>query len=312
MKIDKLAMTLLAASASLQANATNINDLLLKQSPALLSDNSAEYLINVDDSVNAAGGATLTKGDILFAIVGFNSIGGTNIGSGTSINELTAFAAVKVMDGRDVDLGPLGPDDQDGPQNVDLWQYRLGALEANDRAYFDWSTGNILGGMYTFDAAKLGAQNDGIFVGALYEDSANDYGRDGFVQDGINSATNGELRLTLGLSGPNDYFSSIAPLNVDEFLSVAYATAITNTNLGFQVTVLNATFPGLDIGKFVTGGNGGLSRPSGDSEFPIFDNLDWTIIASQPNPPLPEPTSLALLVIGVLSMAVYSRQTSVG
>ena len=82
----------------------------------LLSDNSAEYLIKGVGNLNA----TLVEvGDILVGIVGINTIGPTTIGSGTIYNKVTAIQAVKIASAVDVDLGPIGPDDSFGPQNID-------------------------------------------------------------------------------------------------------------------------------------------------------------------------------------------------
>lgn len=305
MKPIKLLLATAIMAASTQANALSVGSLFNSGDFTLISDDSGEFLINVDGSTNASGGATVTNGDILFTIVGFNDIGGTTIGSGTVYNELTSFSAVKVLTTTDVDLGPAGTDDQVGSQNIDLYNYTFAALDAGDTAFFDWSTGSILGGLFTFDPTAFGATNDGIFIGGLFEDSAKDFTRDSTVQAGIDSSTNGDLRLTIGLDAANgDALEVVAPINIDQFLSVNPATAIVNTSVGFQFSILSQAWPGLVFDPTLEGGNGGFSRPSVTSQFPIFDNLDWTVRAHD----IPEPTSLALLGIGLLGMASRSRK----
>ncbi len=272
----------------------------------LFSDNSADYFINVDDSVSAGGTATVTTGDILFTMVGINTIGPTTIGSGTSYNEVTGFTAVKIASATDVDLGPAGPDDSFGDQNIDLYQYTATALTAADANYFNWATGEIkIDGHgpadFTFSTDGF-TTNDGNFLGWVFEDAAQDYNRDGTVQAGVDSAVGGDLRLWLDMSTAGDFLSVIAPFDLGDFGTIPTSTAIDNANVALDATIRDYNWGSLIFGSNITGGNGGFSSPTATSDWPAFDNLDFTVTA------IPEPATLALLGISLLSIAAVGRR----
>ena len=267
----------------------------------LLSDNSAEMFINVDGSVSAAGTPTVTVGDIFVGIVGINTIGGTTIGSGTVYNEVTAIQAFKIATASDVDLGPVGPDDSFGTQNMDLWQYTEVPLGAGDTAYVDWATGSILGGLYTFTAG-LGANDDTLF-GLVFEDAAKNYSRSGTLQLGLTTATDGTLVLTLGIVPANgDFLSVIAPLDIADFLTIPFSTAVDNSNIALDGTILSQNWAPLFLNNNITGGNGGFSSPEQSSGWPVYDNLDFTLTA------VPEPSTLLLLGSGLLGLGFLRRR----
>ncbi|CCK80459.1 PEP-CTERM sorting domain-containing protein [Desulfobacula toluolica] len=273
----------------------------------LFSDNSADYFINVDGSVSGGGTATVTTGDILFTMVGINTIGDTTIGSGTSYNEVTGFTAVKIATASDVDLGPAGPDDSFGTQAIDLFQYTATPLTAADAIYFNWATGQINtdgAGAAEFTFATDGkTTNDGNFLGWVFEDAGRDYNRDGTVQAGIDSAVGGDLRLWLDMSNAGDFLSVIAPFDLGDFGSIPNSTAIDNANIALDATIRDYDWGSLIFGSNITGGNGGFSSPTDSSSWPAFDNLDFTLTAS-----IPEPATLALFGIGLLSIAAVGRR----
>lgn len=277
--------------------------------PTLISDNSAEFLINVDGSTSIGGTPTVTPGDILVAIAGFNTIEGTTIGSGTGFSELTAITASKIATASDIDFGPVGPDDSIGSQSIDLWQFTFAALSAADTTYFDWSTGQInLDGTgvadFTFTSA-LGASNNGLNFALLFEDPANNYTRAGTIQTGLISATDGTARWLLNLDPTNsDFFSAIAPLDTAAFGSIPAATAIDNSNLALDATIAVQNWGSLVVDPNLTGGNGGLSSPTAGSGFPIFDNLDLTVTT------VPEPGTLTLFSLGLLGAGSFVRRRS--
>ena len=217
MKFIGFLLILLVACFATNASALSLGGLIDTSGGAtLLSDNSAEFLINVDGSVGATGAPTVTTGDILVTMVGINSIetsGSTTIGSGTAYSELTAVTAIKIASESALFTNTQG---------VDLSYYTAAPLGAGDTAYLDWSTGSILGGAYTFNTGGAGLTNDGKTFGLVFEDSSNDYTRNQDIQTGLDSATNGLLRLALGLdSAEGDYLNVIAPLDLGQLAGFA-------------------------------------------------------------------------------------------
>jgi len=291
----------------------------------LLSDNSAEFLINVDGStaLNPNTGVlspTVTTGDILFAVLGINTIepggsGSTTIGSGTAYNEITAVVASKIATAADIDLGPTGSDDSFGGQAIDLFQFTSVPLSAGDATYFDWSTGLIdLDGVgtgadtlgvdqFTFTTGG-GVANDDLQIALVFEDGLQDYDRDSTLPTGLTSASNGTLRLVGELNPANvDFFSVIAPTYILDFGSVPASTAIDNTNIALDFTLVQQF--GWNLGPDITGGNGGFSSPSAGSGWPIFDNLDFTVT---PLSVIPEPGTIILMGLGLVGLAGIARK----
>ncbi|CCK80458.1 hypothetical protein [Desulfobacula toluolica] len=250
--------------------------LFLVDSPTLLSDNSAEIFIDKNSD------GEVTPGDILVTITGITTIHSTTIGSGTAYNEVTALTAIKILSSNNTDVGPVGPDDSFGDQNIDLYEFLAGPVGPADSAWFNWSTGEInLDGAgtaeFTFTPVS-GASNDGILLGFVYEDSAQNYNRSIGIQEGLTATSDGDLRLTIGLIPENSDFLSVrAPLYPGAFGAITSSTAIDNTNISLDATILTQNWAPLNFNDNFTGGNGGFSSPESSSQWPIYDNLDFTV-----------------------------------
>src|SRR5256885_3200194 len=78
---------------SMAASAITISD-AVRVGANTFSDNDAELLINVDNSTAPGGGATVTPGDILISVLGFNQYNAIN-GAFTT-NEMTALTVLQV------------------------------------------------------------------------------------------------------------------------------------------------------------------------------------------------------------------------
>jgi hypothetical protein len=276
----------------------------------LISDNSAETFIDVN------GNDTVDTGDIIFGIVGFNTVsssttGGTDvaIGQGSTYNELTAIEASVILDD--------GANISNNAQGVQLADYYAGGLTATEAPYFDWSTGEIsfsgcLDTGCTPDATfttALGATNDGESFLLLFEDAANDYTRvgDGTLQSTLDSATGGTERLLLSIDPANsDYLVVRAPTTPSTLpgLLPNPDTSIAQTSISADTTAAAQNFPGLLLADNVTAGTGGFATPSTDSPYLVNDNLDMTIYAQT----IPEPGSIALLAAGLIGSGFASRR----
>jgi hypothetical protein len=276
----------------------------------LISDNSAETFIDVN------GDGTVDTGDIIFGIVGFNTVsssttGGTDvaIGQGSTYNELTAIEASVILDD--------GATISDNPQGVELADYYAGGLTATETPWFDWSTGKIsFSGCLdvgcvpdaTFNTA-FGATNDGENFLLLFEDAANDYTRvgDGTLQSTLDSATGGTERLLLSIDPANgDYLFVRAPTTPADIPTdvPTFDTALVGTSIGADTTAAAQNFPGLLLTDNVTAGTGGFATPSDGSPYLVNDNLDMTIYAQT----IPEPGSIALLAAGLIGSGFASRR----
>jgi len=263
----------------------------------LLSDNSADLVINGIGS----DPTIVDVGDIMITVVGINTIEGVaanTIGSGTLYNELTAFSAVKITDGGALSFP--------NPQGLLISAYEASALTAADAWAVDWSTGTILGGALTF-TSQAGLSNDGQVFGIMYEDAAKNYTREVGLQASLNSATDGTFRLLLGLvPANNDYLQTLAPVSLVALAAFSAANPSTNinfSNISLDGTILAQNWPGLNIFTNITGGNGGFSTTTVGSGWNAFDNLDFTIQATA----VPEPSTIALLGLGLLGAGICSR-----
>lgn len=297
MKAKIIAVALAALAGTTGAQAAGLTSLFNSPGSTLLSDNSAELLINVDGSVDGNGIGTITSGDIFVTILGIGDIGGTQIGGVTAYNELTAISALKISGAPSSTFT--------NAQGATVGVFAAEALSAADSAYFNWATGSILGGTFSFTSA-LGAVNNGTTFGLVFEDSANDYSRNsGTIQQNITSATGGTAVLKLGIDiTKGDAVQVIAPTNLASFGVLPPNTQVASSSIFIDGTVLAENWLGLDFSDNFTAGNGGFASPEASSAWPIYDNLDFTVTANR----LPEPGTLALAGLGLLGLSAGRRR----
>jgi len=269
--------------------------------PTLISDDSGEFLIDVD------GSGTVSVNDILFGIVGYNRVGPTAIGQATTYNEITGIQANKISSGPNF-IRPNG-------QGLLIADYDAVPLSAADSVYFDWSTGNIdvnMDGMvdFTFNTG-LGAVNDDKTFILLFEDGNQNYNRDGTIQQGLDTATdtggtNSGARMLVTLDAAVDGNDKIQVTSVIDPIAAIGAlpssTSIAGSSLFVDGTIANQNWQSLTVGQQITAGTGGFSTPSVASQWPIFDNQDTTFFVEQ----VPEPGTIALLAAGLMATGGFA------
>ncbi len=285
-RIIKLSVAITILLMASTALATPINGLLQTGVPTLLSDNSAEYLINGGTATDT----TLDVGDRLrgmFSIGTFESdaIGSVTIGSGTTYNELTGFFDIEVVAKQD--LGAAGFTFVFAP-------YAGFAAEVE--------------GMLGYDAGDLA----GAMV-SIFQDSGQNYSR---IDDGdldtteelIGTATDGDYMWSFGFGGfTGEGWSAYAfSDDVGNFTAAgASNSGLFNYGLNIIDNVTSLEFGDVQtvFGGFADlSGSGSLISPNTlNTPFDVFDNLDMTIN-------VPEPCTLLFFGVGLIGLCIRSRK----
>lgn len=268
------------------ANATSVNSVVAGQDN-LLSDNSAESLINAGNSSDTI----VDVGDRLRGILNIgtveNSNGNTNLGS-AGVNELTAIFDITVMS-KSCGTGGLNCTFEFGPTasfqaELAAWGFSYGGSDAMI-AFFEDSTPDYdrgAGGVPTIAAAEA-------------------------------TATDGNAYWLFGLDNVDDYWRArsdsddIAAITIPNFDFGDLAAALTMFENPTGMAVASDRICATSIGGFTVAtadvcALGNLLTPTGATPFQSFDDVNFTISS------VPEPATLGLLGLGLMGIGFAARR----
>jgi hypothetical protein len=259
-------------------------------------DQSAEYLVDND------GDGMLSQGDYLRGIFVIDQITSPNYYNFTSY-ELTGFFEVEVTSR--ISLGTTQTAVWTGNNNK--FGHAVGSFLTSDLYSYTFGTSSVFESIY----------GTGALLSVFLDGSADyqAYGTGTTIASGITSATDGSIYWTFGLGDTGEWTVNSAPEDLRIFEYATSTTTIASTQVGLNlltnpvgpnliqdvnfVNDLNQIVPVDLVANITLLGIGDLV-----TQFDVKDKVDGVLHIA----PVPEPSTLALLGLGLISVGILSRK----
>jgi len=288
----KLSALALAMGLGISSNAfalTSINDSLV-DGVNTWSDDSGELFLDLDNN------GTVTQGDQFVSVLGFTSFPTATPTGASTYNELTGLFAIEVTN------NPVAVDFSCGGDLV-CGGMTFGAVADMNATLATAATEFGLTAFPTYTNLDGSALTAGTGI-LFFEDTTHNYIRDTApdLATAFDTAIDGTMVMTAGLFGGASSLSGLLPLDPTGLASVAAGTGI--GSITGEFTIFDEIFASYDFNPTITV-TGNLSGTQGStSPFGIHDDISMTLTATK----VPEPSTIALIGLGLLGMAGASRK----